>query len=175
MVEPSMGKQHLGPPKLRIVQQPSDSDTVVPGTLETAPESDHGGKDAGLSAEDLALMVKCSHSKSASHALQTSTTSLNSIPFTRPASAKTGKSVGAYKRAPNKITFKDRKEESLSMKPLVHPDTAIPSIEAPAKSDVCPGTKVSARYVHTLTNRRCLHQSSAIILAADADDRRSRH
>jgi hypothetical protein len=151
MAEPSKGKHHYGASKLRHVQRPPDSNMVAPEIqLATAPESDYGGgDDVDISAEDLALMEKLStkkHAGSLTAPSQARAAPAQTGPFTRPASAKTEEpkvfARQAFHQAPPK------RNES-AVKPPVHPDTAIPSVETSSKEDRHQGTGPTVRCIKT--------------------------
>lgn len=136
MAEPSNGRQHHRPSRLKDMQPASDSDTSSPEARPKAAE--HGiedDDDIDIDQEDLAIMAKCSIQKptgSATAASQASTLPPHNL-FVRPDSATVEQFNPFAKRA------------------TINVSTAVTAI-APAASDALgQGMKIVADCVHILT------------------------
>lgn len=156
MAGSSKGKHHLGPSKLKHAQQAPDSDTVVHETqLETASESDYGGgDDVDISVEDLAVMEKLSCKKSAGGTATYSQASAAPVQMrilTRPASAKTEEPEVFARQVFDRASSK---KNELAVKPLGHPDTAMPSVEPSPDNDFQKGTELTVRRKLRLTTAK---------------------
>ena len=149
MAEPSKGRQS----KLRNMQRPPDSDTVVPETQLEADE--YGIEDGDLDIDDdLAVLEKCSFKKpaeSTATASQAPAVPVQTNAFVRLASAKTEEpkdfAIQAFHKAP------PRRNEP-AVKPLVHPDIVLPSVEPSTKEKSHQGTGLIVRDVSILKIRR---------------------